>query len=347
MTWIRASAVFVAASVLAAPSPESFLNHRWYQVEIVVFAYDSSESKEKETLLEPASALENFPYEMILVRGAVNEFDWLHLETAWDARHPPWTREKTNPKPPVSESAIDNAAETEPAWLGNWRWSEPFTETDLGAITGFGFPQARFLYERLDANAALRGATQSTSAIVEQPTAREILDSIGAAFASYETDLIADVHRWTEGGEFLAKAVKRLPKYGARVIVHGFFTQAIWPIEKSPPLLLQFGERLSNGMFEIEGTMNLAQDRQLQLHMRLVLSRELPGQAKSMQPSRNSSSFNHSEIRELRRALGGQTHYFDHPDFGVLVYLQPLEVSKELLELLPQIDEAVTGEFFE
>ena len=136
MTWLRASTVFVAATVLAAPSPETFLSHRWYDVEMVIFVYRNNQSEGATQLVEPVPSFAYLPSELILVQNTVDDFDWLHPETAKDALHPPWIQEEANSETPSPSTGNDEPQE-EPIWLGSRRWSEPFSEVDLGAITRF------------------------------------------------------------------------------------------------------------------------------------------------------------------------------------------------------------------
>ena len=187
-----------------------------------------------------------------------------------------------------------------------------------------------------------------SSGAAKSQTAREILDSVGSAFAGYEAELIAGVHQWNVGGNRLARTVERLERNGARVIAHGSFLQAIWPIKKEPssstPVRQASVERYlrdrrddepCSGSFSAIWTCGS--------YERLnSLFRPFPPLLCQSQAISVTQSFTKFGV------LWADRHtIFDHPDFGVLVHLQPLEVKEELLRLLTKIDEAVTGEFLE
>lgn len=155
---------------------------------------------------------------------------------------------------------------------------------------------------------------------------------IRQAFGEYEREL-----QQTQGNRrsndllVLTHASKRLADNGFRVIDHASWHQEALERGANQPLLIQFGDQQPEDQYEVEGTVELSSARFLHLAVNLWKSIST-----DEHPIDNEKSprLLYYTMKESRRLILGETHYFDHPKFGLLVRVQRLPVPDRLVALL-------------
>ncbi|WP_421862261.1 CsiV family protein [Motiliproteus sp.] len=164
---------------------------------------------------------------------------------------------------------------------------------------------------------------------------------------------------------------KRLRQGGHRILLDATWNQPVHDPGKNRAIAIRGGERLNNGLFELEGQLTLSLARFLHLHPNLFLSRPLPAdwqprhpaaltpatsvsdpvattaeatdlnaetdsnsiainsQTIPTQPSEsaeiNTDGYLTTRLDQPRRMRRNELHYLDHPQFGLLIRLTPIE----------------------
>lgn len=155
-------------------------------------------------------------------------------------------------------------------------------------------------------------------------------------FATYERELRRTSGTRRNSGQLsLNRAANRLLNDGYRIIDHTAWHQDALERGSSKKLLVQFGERLDKVSYELEGTVELSSARFL--HISLDVWKAVNPREQSIDINRTSRLLFYS-MKESRRLTLGQTHYFDHPKFGILVRVQRLPVPERFTSLLEQLD---------
>ena len=142
------------------------------------------------------------------------------------------------------------------------------------------------------------------------------------AFAQHENQLIDTSYMWERATPRLAAL---LPPLRRRfdVLAAGSWHQPV-PSRNQPfPLLALLGPADSSAPPVLEGSFNVTLGRYLHFEARLLLRLAQGGAAL---------------LLEKRRARTGERHYLDHPAFGVIVAITPVELPDELLALAEDLD---------
>ncbi len=142
--------------------------------------------------------------------------------------------------------------------------------------------------------------------------------------------------------------LRRIDRY--KPLFHEAWQQPLESRRRSPDILITGGEEYGSH-FELEGTVKISVERYLHIDTDLWLHRFLPnfGQQSTFQvpelPSRAGSDLTSADsyspfsfivnepysvsrtvtLRQSRRMRSGEIHYLDHPLFGVIVLVTPLE----------------------
>ncbi len=107
-----------------------------------------------------------------------------------------------------------------------------------------------------------------------------------------------------------------------RVLAAGAWQQRAEPPRSATSMLVQLGPKGANGRHEIEGTLRLTARPYPQFEV--LLTRSLPSGGLAL-------------MQENRRLADGELHYLDHPAFGLLVQIDPIEEPPELAAALEEL----------
>ena len=163
------------------------------------------------------------------------------------------------------------------------------------------------------------------------------MPQVRAAFSDYETELLATVGtRRPDSLLNLQRTASRLRTEGYRVIGHAAWHQDALAPGTENSLLLQFGNTQLNGLYEIEGTLDLSVARFL--HVDLKIWRTLPSSDETSREQSVEAPLLFYLIDESRRMALGETHYFDHPKFGILIQVRRLALPTNLEALVQELD---------
>ncbi|MDX1352175.1 MAG: CsiV family protein [Thiomicrorhabdus sp.] len=123
-------------------------------------------------------------------------------------------------------------------------------------------------------------------------------------------------------------AVAKLNKRGYRVLFHQAWSQQAYANKNSPTVLIENKQGVGTNML---GTVRLYKTRYAHVDFDLEFEKYIPSkileafmqnQKISATQTPNSWRFH---LKESRKIKPGELHYIDHPLFGVLVKIQPLE----------------------
>ena len=106
-----------------------------------------------------------------------------------------------------------------------------------------------------------------------------------------------------------------------RVLGAGTWQQHTEPLRTATSMLVQLGPKRPDGRHEIEGTLRLTARPYPQLEVQLT--RSLPSGGLAL-------------MQENRRLGESELHYLDHPAFGLLVQIDPIEEPSELAAALEE-----------
>ncbi len=129
-------------------------------------------------------------------------------------------------------------------------------------------------------------------------------------------------------GKELSGKANILNKKGYRVLFHQAWTQAAYPNKNAPKVLIESSSQYGSNML---GTVRLYKTRFAHVDFDLELERRIPSKIMdSFAENQNLASnslpskwrFNLKESRKIRP---GELHYLDHPLFGVIVKVNPID----------------------
>lgn len=136
----------------------------------------------------------------------------------------------------------------------------------------------------------------------------------------YETLREATLQGWS--GPRSLQGVRDTLARRFRVLAAGAWQQRAEPPRLATPMLVQLGPERANGRHEIEGTLRLTARPYPQFEV--LLTRSLPSGGLAL-------------MQENRRLADGELHYLDHPAFGLLVQIDPIEEPPELAAALEEL----------
>lgn len=167
------------------------------------------------------------------------------------------------------------------------------------------------------------------SAITLKPTTEGELDQ----FQILPKDLLS-----------LNQEVSRLNASGKyRVLYHAGWMQPVAETQKPKPVRIQAGEILDNGVYELDGYLAVGRGRYLHFRPDLYFSRTLTATESNLlaeqKPTTASTAVNTAisptdfyipetltvKLNQARRMRSKELHFIDHPLFGVLVEMKPVE----------------------
>lgn len=216
-----------------------------------------------------------------------------------------------------------------PNWLpDHWESTEVILQR-TSRILGLCDVDIRTLlrYE-LDTSDQIEGG--ETQLVVSVPQVQE-------AFALHERELLASVGRRMPTDQLnLRRTANRLQTEGYRVIEHVAWHQDALAPGSQNSTLVQFGKIQRNLLYEVEGTLDLSVARFL--HLDLEIWKSVPQFRQADSRSSPSPRFMFYLLEESRRLALGETHYFDHPKFGMLIQIRRLSIPPNLEALVQELD---------
>ena len=175
---------------------------------------------------------------------------------------------------------------------------------------------------------ANRSAQAQTAALpVAQPTPAERAAKL---IADYQAQMQERAFRFEPGALLLAQEGGRLQRSNVyRVVFHRAWIQPVPDRDQLRPMLIQVGERIGAG-WRIEGFLGVTRGRYLHLDTRLWFTPNAAPDAQTTDPG-------YMELREQRRMRSGEMHYLDHPKFGVLARVDPVQPPDSLVTELARL----------
>ena len=181
----------------------------------------------------------------------------------------------------------------------------------------------------------------------------EANEALLAAVHNYEQQLYTThfVHRADLQLTAQVKAINR--RSHLRPLLHLGWRQAVPPRGQAQPIMVATAEQLDQGQTirglpKLQGYLALSVGRYLHFSTNLWYQADTLGlmpitlpylatENSLPQPSRAFMALN-----ESRRMRSGELHYIDHPKFGVIVRVDPVEIPTELVELHQSVTELVS-----
>lgn len=176
---------------------------------------------------------------------------------------------------------------------------------------------------------ANRSALAQPGAVpVAQPTPAERAAKL---IADYQSQLQDRAFRFEPGSTLLLTPedgrLQRSNLY--RVVFHRAWIQPVPDRDQLRPMLIQVGERIGTG-WRIEGFLGVTRGRYLHLDTRLWYTPNPSPDSLAQDPG-------YMELREQRRMRSGELHYLDHPKFGVLARVDPIQPPDTLVAELARL----------
>jgi hypothetical protein len=346
----------VAAALWAGPviaKVEPPLDHDWYTVEVLIFEHaattevpsEMSSGVSEEVL--STNARRAYPANLlalILVDIANPGGGFAPLSATAE----PWPE----PPPPAEEAWFDEVDVDPEALSADPIEDEPETPEEQPAD-----PAA---------------SEQPIELTEPPPTPRQLLEQASAdALAEYQSALAADAYRWRSDPTQLALSTQAaaLTRHGVgRILAHGAWLQPVPARDYPQPILIQSNEAIAD-RWRIEGTLAITLGRYLHVAAKLWYQPDpspiqvaLPSGSPGGWFSLTDDTSQHAPVlagipfdfddavdpelpyqvlSELRRMRSGELHYLDHPSFGMLIRVDPVEPPAELVELFEQLEEGV------
>jgi hypothetical protein len=173
---------------------------------------------------------------------------------------------------------------------------------------------------------ANKSVQAQAAAPAAQPTPAERAAKL---IADYQSQLQDRAFRFEPGNTLLLTPedgrLQRSNLY--RVVFHRAWVQPVPDRDQLRPMLIQAGERIGTG-WRIEGFLGVTRGRYLHLDTRLWYTPN---------PSPDAQDPGYMELREQRRMRSGELHYLDHPKFGVLARVDPIQPPDTLVAELARL----------
>ncbi len=275
-------------------------NAAWYQVEVLLFERGSDlEVRQERLALEKPRQYPNRMLALVLDDAALlrqlgmTPDDLIAMRRDWFTDEPWPTFQSPSPA-----AAVD-------------------VNTEAELVDAFRAPPAVVEYElrlgRDDLTQVGSAEPNAETAAVEQQAAEH---------AEAQTALLRERSlRLLEPDQLRLQAQANRLRGSAdlHVIWHGAWIQPVPDMDNPQPMLLQAGERQGD-RWQYEGTLTVTLGRFLHFHA--LLWRD-PTFADFSQPLRP-----YQLLDESRRMRSAELHYLDHPRFGLLVRIDPVDVTR-------------------
>ncbi|RKU24250.1 hypothetical protein C6500_00365 [Candidatus Poribacteria bacterium] len=343
-------------TVHAAPPPDFYLEHDWYAIELVLFEYNSSDSRRsraEEDLrgrlpdeLRSELIVLDLPnqsmvpsikgYDSQLFNVDLNSLPWFYKQEV--APLIDRVRARFNSTGLVQSSDDEDPASTlidelYPSWLEpDWyapsnEWIEIFRTLQLPESISQSLV-FHFFSEPLQ-----------IENVVEEPELTQG-QRIELEFHRYEADLLQSQSEWHSNGYTLAAEAARIERSGWRLIHHGRFHATLNVGAEGKSFFIQAGQPESEGLYTFEMVLNIS--KRLYIHADIQLWRTVPQLTEAISNSDKYGLRLRPSVRTLfekRRIVDDQPNFFDHPEFGLIVKIEELPIEPRLLELLQSFDD--------
>jgi hypothetical protein len=174
-------------------------------------------------------------------------------------------------------------------------------------------------------------------------------DRAAKAITDYESQLQARSYRPEPSNTYLlAGEDGRLQRSGAyRVLLHRAWIQPVPDRDRLQPMLIQIGEHA--GGWRIEGYLGVTRGRYLHMDTQLWYAVNSTTPAVAFHTALGSPTASggaaaqedggpgYMEMHEQRRMRSGELHYLDHPKFGVLARVDPVQPPDSLVGELSRL----------
>jgi hypothetical protein len=332
----RCAVAALLLGTMATAVAEPRLEHDWFRIEVILFERSTPDATAGNEQLE-VDRPRYLPREMVafdlddaarrqLFRLTAEQIDALRLPA---------------PRPPFSSVLTDVFSGLDDV-LVELGLAEPEPEHD---DTAYGDP----LGDPFDADATRAPVTHTEQPPTPQPGAPDVpvltateraMHARAEAVRDFEDGLHRTAFRLLpESGHQLVREASRLrTNRGFDVVFHGAWQQPV-PERGAPlPVLIQTGPRLGD-QWRYEGTLAVTLGRFLHVHANLWRQSEpvpngLPRGAFEAAPRLpRAASGRYEQLDEHRRMRSTEVHYLDHPRFGILVRIDPVDMPEPLTQL--------------
>lgn len=283
--------------------------NRWYQIEVIAFKHLSEDVPAASTLDAPSA----LPHDLIAI--APHHADEI--------------------KPYRLEQALYLDAQERDAPSFNEAFSQGFEQVQFYFADQAQAPKYRALMtayqEALDQQAMPSETSLKASILAQQKAAvvSAFNDPNPAFRAVQNSDLALNQ---------VARSIRRSTLY--QLLIHQSWTQ---PIDQTASTILLQGGTQYGANFELEGTIALRRNRYLHLATDLYLTvfettlggaepskdrldhGEHPMLMAAAQRGRTTSPSHRFHMTETRRLRSSELHYIDHPAFGIIVEIRPVD----------------------
>jgi len=336
--WVAAAALWSGQITAAVALP---LDHDWYTVEVLIFENPAGVEVSSELQTEASQEL---------------------LSTNEPRAYP------ANVLAPVFADLADPGGGFAPLRAV----AEPWPEAPLPAGDGW-FGEVADALDEPENPAVLEEPPDLTASdpLLElpepPPSPRQLLEQAFAdALAEFQTALAADAYRWRSDPTQLALTApaRALTQRGVgRILAHGAWLQPVPERDDPQPILIQSNEAIAD-RWRVEGTLAITLGRFLHVAAKLWYQPDPTEGAQDFGgwysltdgSSRDAAvlagipfdfddavdpALPYQVLSEVRRMRSGELHYLDHPSFGLLIRVDPVEPPAALVELFEQLEETV------
>ena len=232
-----------------------------------------------------------------------------------------------------------------------------FSDIDENLRPFPGEPRSRVLEEDLPpvpVPAPAPGTPASATAAEPLPPPKSPEERARELLQAFEADLLERSFAWLPATALeLGRQAQRIDRApGFHVLLHGAWIQPVPDRDNEPvvPLLIQTGDPL-DGTWPAEGTFSVTLGRYLHFEARLwfrtaaalvpeTVPTPMPGLPETVSPieepvppwSDAPPAPAYMALEQTRRMRSGELNYLDHPKYGLLVRIDPVEPPEELTE---------------
>lgn len=302
----------LALGTLLPPTPahaadewQQFVTERWYRVEVVIFErpHVSAHSTEAKSSVWSGLPHRHYPARMHAIRLAPDEIQRRY---------------------PIRGDGCNGAG---------------------GVNTRVSVFSDRPRAKPSDANQPTPNATPAQTA-ADVP---EELRSLQRQVTEIEQAYFESSYRWLsrDAWQLRPQASTLERRGGMNVLFHGAWHQPVPERSAPSPLLFQQGP-MAGRHHRLEGTLGVTVGRYLHFHAQLWLHSAIDPMSGSgaNQPTigatvadpfrpATEAGGTYVELYESRRMRSGELNYLDHPNFGILVKIEPLDIESDLAGLPP------------
>ena len=171
--------------------------------------------------------------------------------------------------------------------------------------------------------------TQSQAMAPVTPSAAERAAKL---VADYQAELQGRSYKFEPSSTFLLGSEDgRLQRSNVyHVVFHRAWIQPVPDRDQLRPMLIQIRDR-ADSVPRIEGILGVTRGRYLHIDARLWYA------VNANQTAIETEQPGYMELREQRRMRSGELHYLDHPKFGVLARVDPIQPPETLLAELARL----------